>query len=185
MSLPTFRVLILSAFFLACGSAEELSPSVEAVGGGASSAPPSPSKPESAAKKLSQALDWNEEGIRWLRYDDGLAEASAGGKPILARVYADWCPHCTEYGKNFFLEEIEALAQDYVMVLVNQDREPATSQRLSPDGTYTPRTFILSSRGEIREDIIATPSRFRYFYDYRDPSLLVRSMKQGLAPPAS
>jgi thiol-disulfide isomerase/thioredoxin len=195
MQVPSLVALI---FLLGCSASDSAAPSATqlAVGDAAAvtqGAKPSavdsstlePSAESLSEVKLSRSLDWNESNISWLRYDEGVARAKASGKPILAVVYADWCPHCKEFGKNFFETEIENLAQDYVMVLVNQDREPATSQKLSPDGTYTPRTFVLSSGGDLREDVFATPSRFRYFYDYRDPKLLLRSMQQGLESPRS
>lgn len=185
------QALLALIFLLGCGAPDSAAPPAAREAGGdeatatAASDTPEPSTEAPSEPKLSRSLDWNEGNISWLRYDDGVARAGASGKPILAVVYADWCPHCKEFGKNFFQAEIQNLAQDYVMVLVNQDREPATSQKLSPDGTYTPRTFVLSSGGDIREDVFATPSRFRYFYDYRDPGLLLRSMQRGLEAPSS
>jgi|TARA_B100001123_G_scaffold193970_1_gene221095 thiol-disulfide isomerase/thioredoxin len=142
-----------------------------------------PSESKVKGGRLSGALDWNEEGIAWTRYDSGLEEARANGKPILALVYADWCAHCKKYGENFFESKIEDISKKYVMVLVNQDKEPATSRYLSPDGIYVPRTFILSSEGEIRDDIFAVPSRFQFFYDYRSPDNILNAMKKGLSKP--
>tara|TARA_Y100000590_G_scaffold63008_3_gene67495 strand:+ start:1110 stop:1661 length:552 start_codon:yes stop_codon:yes gene_type:complete len=142
-----------------------------------------PSESKVKGGRLSGALDWNEEGIAWTRYDSGLEEARASGKPILALVYADWCAHCKKYGENFFESKIEDISKKYVMVLVNQDKEPATSRYLSPDGVYVPRTFILSSEGEIRDDIFAVPSRFQFFYDYRSPDNILNAMKKGLSKP--
>lgn len=142
-----------------------------------------PTEENAEVRRLSAALNWNEKDIGWTRYDAGLEKAKLSGKPVLVLVYADWCAHCEKYGENFFESDIAAISQKYVMILVNQDREPATSKILSPDGSYTPRTLILSSDGEIRKDIIAGASRFRFFYDYRNPGNLLSAMRKGLSAP--
>jgi thiol-disulfide isomerase/thioredoxin len=141
--------------------------------------PAQPAAQVTTARALPTDLDWNDSAIEWLRYDAGLERAKAEGKPILAVVYADWCHHCKQYGSNFYEPEILEKAEDYVMVRVNQDREPATSALLAPDGDYLPRTLVLSASGELR-DIAAAPSRFRYFYDYRKPALLRSALERGL-----
>ncbi|NNL86382.1 MAG: DUF255 domain-containing protein [Myxococcales bacterium] len=145
----------------------------------AGSEPVPPTESVKPGRALPTDLDWNDSAIEWLRYDAGLERAKAEGKPILAVVYADWCHHCKQYGSNFYEPEILEKAEDYVMVRVNQDREPATSALLAPDGDYLPRTLVLSSSGELR-DIAAAPSRFRYFYDYRKPALLRSALERGL-----
>ncbi len=142
-------------------------------------AAPREEKPRDARHALPTKLDWNDDSVEWLRYDAGLEVAAAEGKPILAVVYADWCHHCKQYGRNFYEASVLEKTESYVMVRVNQDREPATSRLLAPDGDYLPRTLLLTSSGEI-QDVAAAPSRFRYFYDYRDPAQLVSALERGL-----
>jgi hypothetical protein len=69
------------------------------------------------------------------------------------------------------------------MVRVDSDKEPESSRRLAPDGQYIPRTYFLSSAGEIDSNIHAPRERFRFFYDTQDPKDLLASMANAARKP--
>ena len=45
--------------------------------------------------------DWNDAGVAWRSYEEGLKEAKAQKRPVCLVFYTDWCPHCTNYARSF------------------------------------------------------------------------------------
>lgn len=141
-------------------------------------APPAPARPPGP---LEDADSWNRGQIAWRTFEDGRAEAARTRKPMMLVFYTTWCPHCRNFSHVFDDATVVAAARDFVMVRANADEQRELSQRFAPDGTYIPRTYFLSSAGELAADVKAHDAPFAYFYDERDPSALVAGMQRARA----
>ena len=124
--------------------------------------------------------DWNDAAIAWRTHDGGLAEAKRTGKPVCLVFFTQWCPHCTRYGRVFHDPAVVARAQRFVMIRVDRDANRALSARYDVDGQYIPRTYFLSSKGELERTIHAPRQRYKYFFDEDDPRDLLRGMDAAL-----
>lgn len=129
--------------------------------------------------------DWNDAGIAWKPYEQGLAEAKAGNKPVCLVFYTEWCPHCTNYAKVFHDPKLVELSKKFVMIRIDKDKDKATSAKYAPDGDYIPRTYFLKSDGTLLADITEQRDKYRYFYNEHDPASVMRSMNAVLALPAA
>ena len=124
--------------------------------------------------------DWNDSGIDWKGYEEGLALAAETGKPVCLIFYTDWCPHCTNYSGVFHDEKVVAMAKKFVMVRINRDKNRELSAKYAPDGEYIPRTYFLSPKGELWTSVHAARAQFQYFYDERNPASLLEGMRSAL-----
>jgi glutaredoxin len=129
--------------------------------------------------------DWNDAGIAWKSYDEGLAAAKAENKPICLILYTSWCPHCTNYSKVFHDPALVELSKKFVMIHLDKDKETEVSAKYAPDGDYIPRTFFLKSDGTLLPQITEQRDNYKYFYSESDPASVMRSMNAVLALPAS
>ncbi|HZP42560.1 MAG TPA: thioredoxin family protein [Candidatus Binatia bacterium] len=125
------------------------------------------------------AHDWNDAGIEWRPYEEGLAAAKQAKKPICLVVFTEWCPHCKNYSAVFHDPKVVAEAKRFVMIHVDKDASPDVSKRYAPDGEYIPRTFFLASDGTLDPSIHAPRERFKYFYDEHDPASLLAGMAEA------
>lgn len=125
-----------------------------------------------------------DDGIAWQSWSAGLAQARAENKPVLVVVSAAWCPHCRNYKQVFRDPQVEREAKQFVMVRVDEDREPAVAARYRVDGAYVPRTYFLAPDGSIA-DVHAQNPRYRYFYDERNPASILAGMTAALAVSSS
>ena len=124
--------------------------------------------------------DWNDAQIDWKSYDDGLAEAKKANKPVCLIFYTDWCPHCTNYSGVFHDPKVVEKTKQFVMIRLNKDQQPDLSAKYAPDGQYIPRTYFLSSKGELVPEIHAPRDKFKYFYDEASPASVLTGMDQAL-----
>ena len=124
---------------------------------------------------------FNDEGIAWQTFEDGLAEARRSGKPIFLLVHATWCPVCRVYRAQFFDKQVEEMARRMVFVIVDGDLEPDLSDRYALDGTYIPRSMILDPEGRPVEAISGPDPEYRYFLYPASPEELRSMLAQGLA----
>ncbi len=124
--------------------------------------------------------DWNDSGIAWKSYEDGLAEAKKSGKPVCLIFYTEWCPHCTKYSGVFHKEEVIAKSKDFVMIRLDKDQNKELSGKYGPDGQYIPRTLFLSSKGEFQESIHAPREKYLYFLNPQAPGELLAAMDVAL-----
>jgi len=130
--------------------------------------------------------DWNDAGVAWKPYEQGLAEAKESKKPVCLIFYTEWCPHCTNYAKLFHNAALIELSKKFVMIRIDKDKDSATSAKYAPDGDYIPRTFFLTSDGTLLDKVTEQRDNYKYFYDVSDPASVMRSMNAVLAtPPAS
>jgi thioredoxin-like negative regulator of GroEL len=121
--------------------------------------------------------DWNDAAIGWKDHAAGLAAAAKEKKPVCLVFYTEWCPHCANYSKEFHDPRVVEQAKKFVMIRVDNDKEKELSQKYAPDGQYIPRTFFLSSAGELDPSIQAPKDKYKYFYDEHDPAQILAAME--------
>lgn len=124
--------------------------------------------------------DWNDAGIRWRTFEEGLAEAKDEKKPVCLIFYTEWCPHCTNYSKIFHDPKVVEQAKKFVMIRIDNDREKEISRKYAIDGSYIPRTYFLSSEGEVDASIHAPRPNYKYFYDEANPASVLAGMEAAL-----
>ena len=123
---------------------------------------------------------FNDGGIAWRTFEDGLQEARRSGKPIFLLVHATWCPVCRVNRSQFFDERVEEMAQRLVFIIVDSELEPSISGRYAIDGTYVPRSMILDPEGRHVEEISGPDPVYRYFLYPELPDELLDLLQQGL-----
>jgi len=126
------------------------------------------------------ANDWNDAAIDWQGYDEGLAVAKSGNKPVCLVFYTEWCPHCQRYSQVFKDPALVEMTKKFVMIRVERDGNPAVSAKYKPDGEYIPRTYFLTPDGELQPDIHEKRSNYLYFYNTSDPKAVMRGMQEAL-----
>jgi hypothetical protein len=125
--------------------------------------------------------DWNDGGIKWQGYEEGLAAAKKDKKPVCLIFYTEWCPHCANYSQVFHDPKVVEQAKRFVMIRLDKDKNGEISQKYGPDGAgYIPRTYFLASDGTLAPDIHAAREQFKYFYDEKDPASVLAGMDQAL-----
>ncbi len=124
--------------------------------------------------------DWNDGGIEWRSYADGLAEAKKSSKPVLLIFFTEWCPHCTKYSGLFHDEKVVAKAKDFVMIRLDKDKEAELSGKYAPDGQYIPRTFFLSPSGDVLSSIKAPREKYQHFFNPQESGELLAAMDSAL-----
>jgi len=124
--------------------------------------------------------DWNDREITWQPYADGLAAAKKDKKPVCLIFYTEWCPHCANYSGVFHDAKVVDMSKRFVMIRVNNDKEKELAQKYAPDGGYIPRTFFLSSAGQLDAEIHAPRDQYKYFYDERSPDGVMAGMNEAV-----
>ena len=64
----------------------------------------------------SAELDWNDPGIDWHAYRDGVPEMIRTGKPAILVFFTEWCPQCRTYSRVFHVPGILALSRRFAMI---------------------------------------------------------------------
>jgi len=169
------RVLSVCAWALVASSAASCA--LEEPRQGPPRPAPTASAPAPAAAAAGQA--WGGAAIAWKGASDGLAAVKESGRRALVVVTADWCGHCKNYARVFSDPRVVEQAKSFVMIRVDNDRDPLAS-RFSVDGGYVPRTFFLRPDGSIDSEIHAARAQYRYFYDEHDPGPLLAAMTRAL-----
>jgi protein-disulfide reductase (glutathione) len=133
------------------------------------------------ADPKSIARGWNNAAIGWMDHTQGVAEAARTGKPILTIVQATWCSHCERYKKVFFDPKVVELSKNFVMVMVDGDREKKLGAKLGPNNqAYVPRTLFLKSDGQLRPELAgANAAPYSHFIDYETPAELLALMQKA------
>lgn len=168
---PVFAVA--TAFVsIGCG-AEPSAPSADAP------APaPAVSAPAAPARVATAPANGFGDKIAWRGLDEGFREAASLGRPIMLVVHAAWCSQCKALRPAFSNPELVALSEQFVMINVDQDLEPA-SQQFGPDGRYVPRVLFFDANGALDPELLnASRRRYKYYYSPHDD--LVGAMRQAL-----
>jgi protein-disulfide reductase (glutathione) len=125
--------------------------------------------------------DWNDAGIKWMGYENGLKAAAAEGRPVCLVFYTEWCPHCATYSRVFSDPKVVEQSKKFVMIRLDRDKNREISRQYAPDGEYIPRTFFLSSDGKLDPAIHAPRQGYVYFYDESAPVSILGGMQEALA----
>src|SRR5215470_941386 len=133
-----------------------------------------------AARPARAGGDWNDQGIKWRTYEEGLAEAKKSKKPVCLIFYTEWCPHCANYSKVFHDPKVVEKSKQFVMVRVDNDKNQELSKKFAIDGAYIPRTYFLTASGTVDPDIHAPRDQFKYFYDEKNPDSVMAGMDAAL-----
>ena len=133
-----------------------------------------------AAAAFAGAENWNDANIHWMAYDEGLAAAKKSHQPICLIFYTTWCPHCGNYSKLFSDPEVVKKSKSFVMIRLDKDKNQELSKKYKPDGEYIPRTYFLSSDGELDESLADQREQFKYFYSESNPASIVAGMDRAL-----
>lgn len=137
------------------GPVEAVEAGVE--GGPASTAQDAPELPAAPANGFGDE-------IAWRSLDAGLEEAKRSGRPLMLVVHTSWCARCKALKPQFAAPDVERLAQNFVMVNVDQDEDERVME-FGPDGTYIPRVMFLDPSGQLDPAIGNDRSpKFKYFY---------------------
>jgi thiol:disulfide interchange protein len=120
------------------------------------------------------------DNIAWRELGDGLAEAKDHQRPLMVVVHASWCQSCKALKRSFLDAELRDLSDNFVMVNLDQDREPRSAE-FAPDGNYVPRIVFVDPRTGDPDPSILNQRRSdkRYYYGPYDD--LVGAMKKALA----
>ena len=132
------------------------------------------------ATPASAGGDWNDAQVQWQPYEAGLAAAKKDKKPVLLIFFTEWCPHCTNYSKVFHDAKVVEQSKKFVMIRLDKDKNAELSKKYAPDGEYIPRTYFLSSDGTLDAGLTAPRAEYKYFYDERDPAMVLASMDAAL-----
>ena len=133
-----------------------------------------------ATRAFAGAEDWNDRNIRWMSYNDGLVAAKKQHKPICLIFYTTWCPHCANYSKLFSDPKVVEKAKSFVMIRLDKDKNKELSKKYSPDGEYIPRTYFLSSKGQLDVSLTEQRPQYKYFYGESNPASILAGMDRAL-----
>lgn len=126
------------------------------------------------------ASAWDYPGIRWRSYSDGLAEMQRTGKDGVLIIQADDCVPCQSYSRQFYTEDVLAMAENYVFILTDARDEPTIEEFYNIDGDYLPRTFLISPEGRLRRTQTAADDSRRFFVNPYDSGELVGLLRTAL-----
>jgi thiol:disulfide interchange protein len=129
---------------------------------------------------------WNGAEIAWQEVGPGIRESSRTGKPVVMLFHASWCTSCKRYRQVWKDEDVVAASKNFVMILVDVDKDPDANGAFSPDGTYVPRTIFYTAEGDVMSDVVGKDREYPHTIDLDDPAELRTLMQKasGRASPA-
>ena len=134
---------------------------------------------------------FNSAEINWRDPKSGIYEASKSNKPVIMVMHATWCSACKKYREVFKNPGIVAAAKDFVMILVDADKDKEVNGAFSPDGTYVPRTLFIDPEGNVSETYVGKDPKFPHTIDNTSAdellALMLRAKSDGFggAPAAT
>lgn len=122
---------------------------------------------------------WNGAEIAWHDIGSGIKEATISQKPVIMVFHASWCPSCKQYREVFKDKGVVEAARDFVMILIDGDKDKQANGAFSPDGTYVPRTIFLDAEGNIQHQIRGADKEHPHSLDIDKPDELLSLMTQA------
>jgi protein-disulfide reductase (glutathione) len=129
---------------------------------------------------------WNGAEIAWQEIGAGIRESTRTGKPVVMLFHASWCTSCKRYRQVWKDPGVVAASKEFVMILVDVDKDPEANGAFSPDGTYVPRTIFFTPEGDVMPDIRGKDPEYPHTIDLDDPAELRALMRKAAgkaAPP--
>jgi thiol:disulfide interchange protein len=117
--------------------------------------------------------------INWRDTRSGIYEASKTGKPVIMVLHATWCSACKRYRSVFKDPEIVKVSADFVMILVDADKEKEINGAFQPDGSYVPRTLFIDSQGNVSDKLVGSDPQYPHSVDVEKPDELLSLMKKA------
>lgn len=124
---------------------------------------------------------FNGSEINWRDARSGIYEASTDKKPVIMVFHATWCQVCKRYRAVFRDPRIVVASRDFVMILIDADKERGLNGAFSPDGTYVPRTLFLDPDGNISETLVGKDPQYPHTIDADSPEELLALMEKAKA----
>jgi thiol:disulfide interchange protein len=137
-----------------------------------------------SARQPQMAELWNGAEIAWQDVGPGIRESTRTGKPVIMLFHASWCTSCKRYRQVWKDRGVVAASKDFVMILVDVDKDPDANGAFSPDGTYVPRTIFYNAEGDVMADIKGKDPEYPHTIDLDDPTEL-RTLMEKAAGKAS
>ncbi|MEQ1651193.1 MAG: thioredoxin family protein [Hyphomicrobium sp.] len=119
--------------------------------------------------------------INWRDPKSGIYEATKTGKPVIMVMHATWCSACKRYRAVFKDAGIVAASKDFVMILVDAEKEKEINGAFSPDGTYVPRTLFIDTEGEVSNSLVGKDAQYPHTIDVDKPDELLTLMLKAKA----
>merc|ERR1719295_2220183 len=94
-------------------------------------------------------------------------------------IHKTWCESSQELKKRFAQRQPDVfpIAQQFVMINVQDDEEPDMGAGLRPDGGYVPRIIFTDAKGKVIKDVF-NETREQQLHFYGDIDLIIDSMKK-------
>ncbi|MFT3732247.1 MAG: thioredoxin family protein [Hyphomicrobium sp.] len=132
-----------------------------------------------AARTPDHADEWNGAEINWRDARSGIYESSRTGRPVLMVFHATWCSVCKRFRQVFKDPAVVAASRDFVMILVDADKEKEVNGAFQPDGSYVPRTLFIDSNGNVSDKLIGSDPQYPHSVDVDGPGELLALMKKA------
>lgn len=131
------------------------------------------------ARAPAHADEWNGAQINWRDARSGIYESAHTGRPVIMVFHATWCSVCRRFRQVFKDPAVVAASRDFVMILVDADKEKEINGAFQPDGSYVPRTLFLDSDGNVSDKLIGTDPQYPHSIDVDRPDELLSLMKKA------
>jgi len=104
-------------------------------------------------------------GGRWVTLKDGLEQLRTGNKPGMVVIHKSWCGACKSLGPRFASSSgIQALADKFVMINIQDDDEGSEDARYMVDGGYIPRIYFVGADGNPLSGYTSQNPQYKYFF---------------------
>lgn len=131
------------------------------------------------ARTPAHADEWNGAEINWRDARSGIYESSQTGRPVLMVFHATWCSVCKRFREVFKDPAVVAASRDFVMILVDADKEKEINGAFQPDGSYVPRTLFIDSNGNVSDKLVGSNSQYPHSVDVDKPDELLFLMRKA------
>lgn len=127
--------------------------------------------------QLIAGTDWNNAEIDWKTYEEGMLQAAKDKRPVMLVFHSEGCGACADYSKLFHEPAVVEASHGLLMIIMDDGEDEEVSTRFAEDGSYVPRTYFLSAKGDVLPVRIGRPdTRFQYYLGPQGPEVLADFM---------